>query len=415
MSDTATQAPREPDVEHDPTTALDERPPLSPLAALRGLAQGDLGALRVILGIALVWIIFQSQNSNFLTALNLTNLMLQVTAVGCISVGIVLVLLLGEIDLSVGSVSGLTAAIMAVLNVQHGWNPVAAIIAALVAGALVGLFQGFVITAFQIPSFVVTLAGLIGWQGLQLQVLGETGTVNIPDNTITQLTSTFFSDVVGWIIGIAAALLYVGSGLLERRRRSRAGLVVADPVPFFVRSLVVAVAMLVAIAVFNSYRGLPLGVVILLGFTAGFAFITKRTRYGRYIFATGGNPEAARRSGIKITWIRVSVFTLASTMAAVGGVLAASRLFAVNQSSGGSDLLLLAIAAPVVAGVSLFGGRGTVWAALLGSILIGSISNGMDLLGLSSPVKFMITGAVLLAAVVIDAATRLRRRQVRRV
>jgi D-xylose transport system permease protein len=331
-----------------------------------------------------------------------------------ISIGVVLILLLGEIDLSVGSVSGLCAAIMAVLSVKNGWSPVLAVIVGLLAGLSVGLIHGFFVNTFQIPSFVVTLAGLIGWQGLQLQVLGETGTINLPDNFVTDLTGTFFDDSIGWILGAAAVAVYIGAELQRRRKRSAAGLVLEDAVRFWARSILVSAALLAAVWILNDDRGVPLAVLILVGFVALFAFLTTRTRFGRHIFAVGGNAEAARRAGIKVARVRLAVFAIASTMAAAGGILAASRLLAVNQSSGGSDLLLLAIAGPVVAGVSLFGGRGSVWAALLGAVLIGSISNGMDLLGLSSPVKFMITGAVLLAAVTIDSATRLRRQQVRR-
>ena len=412
MSDTITKTP--PPETPDPTTEAGERPEFSIRAALRSLAEGELGSLRVILGIALVWIIFQSQNSNFLSAINITNLLLQVVAVGLVSVGVVLVLLLGEIDLSIGSVSGLCAAIMAVLNVQHGWSPVAAVIAGIVAGMAIGLFQGFFVNFFQIPSFVVTLAGLIGWQGLQLQVLGDTGTVNLSSGFIVDLTSKFFSDATGWIIAIAAVVLYVASGVWGRRRRASAGLKVEDPILFWARAALVAIAILVTVYVLNQDRGLPYAVLILIVFVAVFAFITTRTRFGRHIYAVGGNAEASRRAGINVTRIRATVFVLSSTMAAIGGIMAASRLLAVNQSSGGSDFLLLAIAGPVVAGTSLFGGRGTVWSALLGAILIGSISNGMDLLALSSAVKFMITGGVLLAAVTIYSSTRLRRAQVRR-
>jgi D-xylose transport system permease protein len=412
MSEMATKTP--PPETHDPTTEAGERPPFSLRAALRGLAEGELGSVRVILGIALVWIIFQTQNSNFLTATNLTNLMLQVVAVGTVSVGVVLILLLGEIDLSVGSVSGLCAAIMAVLNVQHGWSPVPAVIAAIVAGMAIGAFQGFFVNFFGIPSFVVTLAGLIGWQGAQLQVLGDTGTINLQSGFIVDLTSKFFSDATGWIIAIVAIAAYVAAGLWRRRERARAGLAVEDVVVFGARTALVAIAVLATVYVLNQDRGLPYAVLILLGFVVIFAFITTRTRFGRHIYAVGGNAEAARRAGINVTRVREIVFILSSTMAACGGILAASRLLAVNQSSGGSDFLLLAIAGPVVAGTSLFGGRGTVWSALLGAILIGSISNGMDLLALSSAVKFMITGGVLLAAVTIDSATRLRRQQVRR-
>ena len=412
MSETVTKAP--PPESPDPTAKAGERPEFSIRAALRGLAEGELGSLRVILGIALVWVIFQSQNSNFLTATNITNLLLQVVAVGLVSVGVVLVLLLGEIDLSIGSVSGLCSAIMAVLNVQHGWSPVPAVIAGILAGVAIGLFQGFFVNFFQIPSFVVTLAGLIGWQGLQLQVLGSTGTVNLNSGFIVDLTSKFFASGVGWVLGVAAVVLYVASALWQRRRRVNAGLKVEDPLLFWGRAVLVAIAILVTVYVLNQDRGLPYAVVILLAFVAVFAFVTTRTRFGRHIYAVGGSAEAARRAGINVTRVRATVFVLSSTMAAIGGIMAASRLLAVNQSSGGSDFLLLAIAGPVVAGTSLFGGRGTVWSALLGAILIGSISNGMDLLALSSAVKFMITGGVLLAAVTIDSATRLRRQQVRR-
>ena len=414
MSDTTTTPESPLGSGPDPTKAREEAAPLSPAAALRAMSQGELGSVRVILAIALVWAIFALQNDNFLSAFNLTNLVLQVTAVGLISVGVVMVLLLGEIDLSIGSVSGLSAAIMVVLNLQHGWNPVLAMIAAIAGGLVVGLIHGFFVNFFQIPSFVVTLSGLIGWQGLQLQVLGKEGTINLQPGFILDLTSTYFADAVGWILGIAVVVSFLISELLERRRRAAAELE-NEPTPVFVlRVAAIAAAVLVAVYVLNQDRGVPLAAVILLAFVATFAFITKRTRFGRNVYAVGGSPEAARRAGIAVWKVRMTVFMISSGMAAVGGIMAASRLTAVNQSSGGGEVLLFAIAGPVVAGVSLFGGRGTVWAALLGALLIGSISNGMDLLGLSSPVKFMITGGVLLAAVTLDSVTRLRRQQVRR-
>jgi D-xylose transport system permease protein len=376
---------------------------------LRRFLQGDLGSLRVLIAIAVIWAIFQIEDSRFLTAVNLTNLALQITAVGLISVGVVLVLLLGEIDLSVGAVSGLCSAIMAVLNVQHGWNPYLAIAAAVVAGAGIGLFQGFMFDFFGIPSFVVTLAGLLAWQGFQLKVLGNTGTINLGDPTITGLTGTFYSDTVGWIIAIVGVGLFAGTRLWARRNRIRAGLEAPPLGAVVLRICIVAVAVIATVAVLNANRGVPLACLILVGFVLVFQYVTTRTRFGRHIYAVGGNAEAARRAGISIMKVRVVVFMLASTMAAVGGIMAASRLLAVNQSSGGSDLLLLAIAGPVVAGTSLFGGRGSVWTALLGAVVIGSISNGMDLLALASSIQFIVTGAVLLAAVVVDALARRQR------
>jgi D-xylose transport system permease protein len=376
---------------------------------LRRFLSGDLGELRVIIAIALIWAIFQAQESRFLTATNLTNLVLQITAVGLISVGIVLVLLLGEIDLSVGAVSGLAAAVMAVLNAKHGWSPYTAIAAGILVGLGIGFLQGFIFNFFGVPSFVVTLAGLLAWQGFLLKVLGETGTVNLTDSTITGLTGTFYSGAVGWVIAIVAIAAYAGSNLLRRQRRLRSDLP-APPLPSVaIRIVVVSVAIIAAVAVLNSDRGVPLAGLILVAFVLVFQYITTRTRFGRHIYAVGGNTEAARRAGISIARVRVVVFILCSGMAAVGGVMAASRLLAVNQNSGGSDLLLLAIAGPVIAGTSLFGGRGSVWTALLGAIVIGSISNGMDLLALESSVKFIVTGAVLLAAVIVDAIARKQR------
>jgi D-xylose transport system permease protein len=382
---------------------------------LRRFVQGDLASLRVVVGLAVIWAIFQFENDRFLSAENLTNLMLQITATGLISVGIVYVLLLGEIDLSVGAVSGLAAAVMAVLNVQHGWNPYLAIAAGVLVGTAIGLFQGSVFSRFGVPSFVVTLAGLLAWQGALLQVLGSTGSINITDPKITGLANTFYSDAVGWIVAALVIASYAAVVLVSHRRRVAAGLAGEGVAPLIVRVVLVAIVALVAIAILNSDRGLPLAVLILLGFVVGMEYVVKRTRFGRHIYAVGGNAEAARRAGIRLNGVRVAVFAICSTMAAIGGIMAASRLLAVNQSSGGSDLLLLAIAGPVIAGTSLFGGRGSVWTALLGALVIGSISNGMDLLALSSAVKFMVTGGVLLIAVIVDAIARRQRQAVGRV
>jgi D-xylose transport system permease protein len=392
------------------TADADLERPESPLREFLGrLARGQYASVRVLVGIAVIWLIFQLANDRFLSAINLSNLVLQLTAVATISIGVVLVLLLGEIDLSVGAVSGLAAGVMAVLHVKTGVAGELAILAGLATGALVGLFNGLMVTTFRIPSFVVTLAGLLAWQGALLAVLGNTGTVNLPPSTITDLTTTFFDPAIGWLLAAAVVAGYVAIMVRERLLRVRAELEPPSTRSALIRVGLVAAGVIGAVAVLNADRGVPLAAVIMLSLMAIFAFITKRTRYGRHIYATGGNAEAARRAGIRINRVRITVFTLASTLAAAGGILAASRLLAVNQSSGANDLLLVAIAGPVVAGTSLFGGRGFVYSALLGALLIQSISNGMDLLALSSDVKFMVTGAVLLLAVTIDAATRLRR------
>ena len=375
----------------------------------RKLAQGEAGTLLVLLMVGAIWTFFQFQNPRFLSPINLTNLMLQQAAVATISIGVVLILLLGEIDLSVGAVSGLCASVMAVLVVNRHVNSVLAVGVALALGAVIGLFNGFMITRFRIPSFVVTLAGSLAWVGFQLLVLGETGTVNLSDKFVVGLTYTFLSPLMGWVITLAAIAATFGFALLGRSHRKAAGLKVGSIQNLVLRNSLVGAAFIAMILVVNQDRGLPLVIVIVFAFALVMSYVTERARFGRHIFAVGGNAEAARRAGIKIDHVRIIVFMLGSTFAAAGGVLAASRLMAVNQSSGSSDLLLMAIAGPVIAGTSLFGGRGNVWSALLGAVVIGSIANGMNLLAFSSSVKFIVTGAVLITAVTIESMTRMRR------
>jgi D-xylose transport system permease protein len=240
-------------------------------------------------------------------------------------------------------------------------------------------------------------------------VLGSTGSLNITDPKITGLANTFYSDTTGWVFLVVGLVAYVAVLAFGYRRRVAAGLAGQGPTAMIVRFVGVAAVAIAAVLVFNSDRGVPLALLILLGFVIGMEYVVKRTRFGRHVFAVGGNAEAARRAGINVSRVRIAVFAIAGTMAAIGGVMAASRLLAVNQNSGGNELLLLAIAGPVIAGTSLFGGRGSVWTALLGALVIGSISNGMDLLALSSAVKFMVTGGVLLLAVIVDAIARQQR------
>ncbi len=372
----------------------------------RRLAQGELGAVPIVLGIAVIWLIFWIANPRFLSAGNLTNLLQQTAATGTISIGVVLVLLLGEIDLSVGAVSGLTAAIVAVLNVKYGVPGWLALLAGLASGAVIGGFQGFWVTRFRIPAFVVTLAGLLAWTGALLFVLGGTGTVNLSDKTVTGLANTFFIPLDAWLLAVVAIVVYTLAKLWERRRRSAAGLPVPPTQLLVTRIVVLAVVALAAAAVLASDRGLPLALMIFIGLVVLVDLLIRRTRFGRHVLAVGGNAEAARRAGIRVDNVRLVVFTLASTLAAAGGILAASRLFAVNQSSGGSDTLLNAIAAAVIGGISLFGGRGSAYSALLGGLVIFSINNGMDLLGVASSTKFMVTGGVLLLAATVDAVSR---------
>lgn len=400
-----------------PKTALrgTSRPEPSVGARMDRLRRSDTGSLPVLLGLVVIWGVFSSQNENFLSARNITNLVLQIAAMGTMSVGIVLVLLLGEIDLSVGAVSGLCAAVMAVFNVQRGMGPVPSLVAGVGTGAVIGCFQGLWFTRFRVPSFVVTLAGLLAFQGALLWVLGSTGTINVYDPVIDGLAGTFLPSWMGWALcAVCVAAVACGEVLLMRRREG-AGLAPASKVAVALRVGVVLVILPVVVRVLDSDRGVPLALVLLLAFVVGFDWMVRRTRFGRYIFAVGGNAEAARRAGIRVDRIRVAVFTLSGALAGCGGILATSRLLAVNQSSGGGDVLLNAIAAAVIGGTSLFGGRGTVWSALTGSLVIGSISNGMDLLALPSSVKFMVTGAALLLAVTLDALARAGRQSAGRV
>ncbi len=368
----------------------------------------DLGPIPVLVGLGVIWAIFWAANPRFLSAGNLTNLMLQIATLVTITVGVVLVLLVGEIDLSVAAVSALSSAAMAVLNIKHGVPAPLAIVTGLGLGAAVGAVHGFWVTRLRVPSFVVTLAGLVAWRGASLYVLGGTGSLTVDDPGITRLTDSYYPDSAGWALAAAVVAAGLVLGRRHDRHRARAGLAAEPAVTRMVRATGPGLVVAGAVAVFNADRGLPLIVVLCVGFVAAFDFVITRTRFGRHVLAIGGNPEAARRARIPVERVRLTVFVVGSTMAAAGGILGASRLLAVNQNSGSDDLLLNVIAAAVIGGTSLFGGRGSAWSALLGALVIGSISNGMDLLAVSSSVKFVVTGAVLLVAATVDATARRR-------
>ncbi|MDQ6711023.1 MAG: sugar ABC transporter permease [Candidatus Dormibacteraeota bacterium] len=372
----------------------------------RRVTQGEVGSVPVVVALILIWTIFQILNPHFLSPRNLTNLMVQIADIGVISIGIVLVLLLGEIDLSVGSISGLGAGVVAVLNVKHGIPAIPSVLLGILTGTVLGFLQGFWFTRFKIPSFVVTLAGLLAWEGALILILGTTGTINVFDPGIDALAGNFLTVTQGWVIGVAAIVAFVAGMLLTRRRRAAAGLELGPITGLFFRAGLAAVLVLVAVFILNSDRGVPFAALILVGLVVVFDYIIRRTPWGRHVLAVGGNAESARRAGISVTGIRLSVFTLAGSLAAFGGIIAMSRVLAVSQSSGGGDVLLNSIAAAVIGGTSLFGGRGTIWSALTGALVIGSINNGLDLLALSAAIKFMVTGGVLLAAVTVDAVAR---------
>ncbi|MER7583948.1 sugar ABC transporter permease [Kitasatospora sp. NPDC097691] len=374
----------------------------------RRLSSGELGSLPVVLALIVIWAVFGSLNSSFLSAQNLSNLSQQIVGTGMIAIGVVFVLLLGEIDLSVGSVSGLCAAIYAVLNVTHGVNEWVALLCALVGGAVVGCIQGVFFAKVGVPAFVVTLAGNLGWNGLMLQILGATGTVNLSGNDIvSKLYSTIYGQQIA-AYGAAAVgvLLFLFASLVDTRRRQAAGVPSRPTTDIVLRTVLLAIVAFLAAYTLNQYKGLPLALLIFLIFIVVLDFVLRRTSYGRQVFALGGNIEGARRAGINVAWIRITVFTICSTMAAVGGLFLAAQIQSASQTSGGGNLLMNAIAAAVIGGTSLFGGRGKTWSALLGALVIGSIQSGMNIQGLSNAIQFMITGAVLLAAVVVDSLAR---------
>lgn len=369
---------------------------------------GDLGSLPVIVGLIAIAIIFQVLNPNFLSSTNLVNLTMQCAAVGTIAIGIVLVLLMGEIDLSVGSVSGLASAILAVGFVQLGLPLPVVLLAALVTGALIGLLFGVLRTRFGVPSFVLTLAGLLGFLGVQLAVLGKTGSINIPfDSVIVQFGQQWFLPAWASYLAIAIAVaIYGWSQLAESARRRAAGLSATATALILARSAGLLVLLGVAAWYLNLTRGVGAMFALFLLLVAIMNFFLTRTRWGRSVFAVGGNVEAARRAGIRVNRVYISVFMLCSAFAALGGLFAAARLAAANQGSGGGDTNLNAIAAAVIGGTSLFGGRGSAFSAVLGILVIMSISSGLTLLNLDSSVRYVITGAVLLLAVIIDSLSR---------
>jgi D-xylose transport system permease protein len=381
------------------------------------LRAGELGSLPVIVALAIIWAYFQAKQDVFLSARNLSNLILQIGVTGTIAVGIVLVLLLGEIDLSVGSVMILSSALLAWAVVNHNWAWYWGIIFALASGAAIGALQGAWFAVIGVPSFVVTLAGLLGWQGVQQHVLGSTGTINVFESHISAITGSYLPHVWGWVLAIAAAGLYALTRFQEAIRRRSSGLPASPLAVVVVRTVLVAAIALLATAILNGEfknhwifgdytSGIPTAGVILLGLVVFFAWVTTRTRFGRYIFAVGGSAEAARRAGINVRLIRITVFMLAGFLAAVAGLIQTSRLAAASLAIDPGQVTLEAIAAAVIGGTSLFGGRGSVWSALLGALVIGSVGNGLDLIGQGPDVKLMVEGAILLLAVTLDAVAR---------
>ena len=377
-------------------------------AFLDRVRSGDLGVLPVVVGLLLITAVFTSLNPIFLAPNNLANLLFDAAAVGFIALGVICVLLLGEIDLSIGSMSGLASALMGILWINTGLPLPLAILGAVAIGLATGFVYGVMRNRFEMPSFVATLSGLLALLGVQLYVLGPSGSINLPFNSglvrFGQLLiiPTWLAYTFALVPG---AMMLLGD-FATRRRRTQANLSSTSRSVVLVKSLSMTAALVFAVYYLERGRGVPwmFGVFVLFVAIMNYAFT--RTQWGRSLFAVGGNAEAARRSGIDVRRVRLSAFMLCSGLAALGGVFAASRLASSSLQAGTGDVNLNAIAAAVIGGTSLFGGRGSAWSALLGVLVIQSISSGLTLLNLSSSLRFMITGAVLAVAVIVDSLAR---------
>ncbi len=378
---------------------------------------GQSGVLPVLVGMVLIAIVFQSQNDRFLSPGNLVNLLVQGSIFMLIGMGQVYVLILGEIDLSLGFVAGIAATVVTELvQPGTGWVWGAAVVAALAAASVLGLLQGLLITRLRLPSFVVTLAGLLGFQGLMIQLLGAGGTIPLSNATINSFANGNLSPTMGWVLTGAVVAAYAALTLVSDARRRRRGLAVT---PFGITLLKIAAAAAAGIALVTlcnvnrgirnfPLSGMPLVIPIVFGVLVAWSFVLGRTRFGRYIYAIGGNAEAARRAGISLAVVRTAAFTIAAFTAGIGGIIYASRLQSISTSFDGGTIVLYVVATAVIGGTSLFGGRGHPLHAILGGIVIAGIVSGMAMLGLSAAVQLMATALVLLASITVDVVVRRR-------
>jgi D-xylose transport system permease protein len=371
---------------------------------------GDVGSWPVLLGLAAIVVFFTTRNGNFFTAVNFDNLIVQMAGTAAIAIGVVFVLLIGEIDLSIGYVSGVAGVVVAELQLPgsgHQLPGPIAILLALLTGVAIGGFQGSFVALFGVPSFVVTLAGLIALQGVIIEALPQ-GVIVIQNNLINDVANYHFSQLGGWIIAIVLGGGYAVARLTTMVSRRRAGIPLGAWWWQLGKVLAVIAITFVVVAITNHDRGVPLAGLLMAVLFIAAGYLAGRTTFGRHVYAVGGNSEAARRAGINVARIRIIVFMISGLMAAVGGIIFSARLSSVDLNAGGGTILLDAIAAAVIGGVSLFGGRGQVKGALLGAALIATIANGIDLLGYSSAARFIVTGIILLGAVTLDTLSRRR-------
>jgi D-xylose transport system permease protein len=379
---------------------------------------GDIGGLPAILGLIVLCLIFGIARETFFSALNFANLFSQGAQVIFIAMGLIFVLLLGEIDLSAGFASGVCGAVMAVLLTNHGVHPIIAIPAALLTGLVIGFLLGFLVAKLGIPSFVVTLAAFLGFQGILLVLLKGGINVSIRDPFVLDLANSNMPVSWSWVLAIVAIIGYALLQFNRIRSRAARGLV-TDPVGIVLMRIAgLAIIVLLATAVLCkersinpviiSVKGVPIVAPIIAVFLIIWTFVLGRTTYGRHVYAVGGNTEAARRAGIPVDRIRISVFVIGSFMASIGGIIQVSRANSVDPNTGGSNVLLYAVGAAVIGGTSLFGGKGKVVNAVVGGAVIAVIDNGMGLLGYSAGTKYIVTGLILLIAASVDALSRRR-------
>ena len=369
---------------------------------------GDLGVLPIVVGLLLITAVFTSLNPIFLAPNNLANLLFDAAAVGIIALGVVCVLLLGEIDLSIGSMSGLASAIMGILWINTGLPLLLAVLGAVATGIFTGFVYGVMRNRFEMPSFIATLAGLLALLGIQLYILGPSGSINLPfDSVLVRFGQLLIIPTwLSYTLALVPGVMMVVGDFATRRRRKEANLSSTSPSVVLFKALSITAALVFAVYYLERGRGVPWMFAVFVLIVAVMDYALTRTKWGRSLFAVGGNAEAARRAGINVRQIRLSAFMLCSALAALGGVFSAARLASSSLQAGTGDVNLNAIAAAVIGGTSLFGGRGSAWSALLGVLVIQAISSGLTLLNLSSSLRFMITGAVLAIAVIVDSLAR---------
>lgn len=377
---------------------------------------GQVGALPALLGLFVLCIVFGTQSSVFLTPGNLANLLTQAAAVIVIAMGLVFVLLLGEIDLSAGYAAGVCGALLVIMITEMDYPWYLAFPISVLAGIFLGGVIGYLVAQLKIPSFVVTLATFLAFQGLLLLLVGEGGTIRIEDPVILAVENKNLSVSYSWIFFLLTAGAYLLSGLLKFRKRKKAGLVDNLFKLWVIKTFVlIAIGTLATWALtversnnpdLVSLRGIPYVVPVILVLLVGATFVLSRTSFGLHIYAVGGNAEAARRAGINVKMVRITAFMICTGFAAVAGMIFVSRANSISPTTGGSSTLLYAVGAAVIGGTSLFGGKGKVSDAILGGLVVAVIDNGMALLGYPAGIKFMVTGAVLLISATIDAVSR---------